>query len=457
MVVQGVGSAAATSVTIPAHQAGDMIVVMARGTVAPTVPTAGGTVPTWVTQQTGAANSLGLVTATAVANNTNHTTGTWTNATHMIVLVIRPTSSGGVLSAGASTVGSAANTLTLVFAALTLQTADGSSMVVRVGARAAASSGTEMATPPSGYTNQQVQPAGTAALMTLHTRLNVNANPTSDTVNMAGSNAAYRTNGLEIKEVMGSLNVSDSTVPTDAASFQSDMGLSVADSSTPTDSLGQDDTLLVDDATAASEAPDIGVGIGVNDTATPTDALVTELNPCFESEPIVGKFIVGDGTIVGRWTMCVHRPVLNLLARPFSTTVTSGSTTSVNLSKPKITLVARSFAVGLSSSPAFGRPTLVLRARALYVPPFIHANLLRPRLVLVGRHVTLGLSSSPSLGRPVLILKTHALLRVGQPALIPTIPEDVLLVPTTISSVPLLVPTVERDDPLLVPTSVIVR
>ena len=43
------GSSTTTSVTIPTHAVGDMIVIMADQTVAPTAPAAGGTVPTWTT------------------------------------------------------------------------------------------------------------------------------------------------------------------------------------------------------------------------------------------------------------------------------------------------------------------------------------------------------------------------------------------------------------------------
>ena len=89
--LQGSGSSATTTVTIPAHGIGDMIVIMATGTVAPTAPAAGGTVPTWSSISTGSNNSLGITASYAIATATNHTSGTWTSATHMHVLVFRAT------------------------------------------------------------------------------------------------------------------------------------------------------------------------------------------------------------------------------------------------------------------------------------------------------------------------------------------------------------------------------
>src|SRR4051812_22334553 len=89
--IVGQASAAATSVAFPAHQAGDMLLVFARGTAAaPSVPAAGGTVPAWTTLQTGLANAIGLTVASFVATGTTTTTGAWTNATHVCVLVLRP-------------------------------------------------------------------------------------------------------------------------------------------------------------------------------------------------------------------------------------------------------------------------------------------------------------------------------------------------------------------------------
>lgn len=86
-------SAAATSIAIPAHVAGDLIVIWAfrdGSTTPPTVPTAGGTVPSFTTIDgpTGA-NTCAAVCAYAFAAGTTDTSGTWTNATGLSVEVWR--------------------------------------------------------------------------------------------------------------------------------------------------------------------------------------------------------------------------------------------------------------------------------------------------------------------------------------------------------------------------------
>ena len=62
MIVQGQASAVGTSVAIPAHQAGDLILVFARraSNSSATIPSPGGTVPTWITAQSLGANTLAL-------------------------------------------------------------------------------------------------------------------------------------------------------------------------------------------------------------------------------------------------------------------------------------------------------------------------------------------------------------------------------------------------------------
>lgn len=88
----GYASAAATSVTIPAHNIGDLIVIFAfrdGATSVPTKPTTSGSIPTWVDVDGGVGgNSCTSRSAYCVATATNHTTGTWTNATGIIAVVI---------------------------------------------------------------------------------------------------------------------------------------------------------------------------------------------------------------------------------------------------------------------------------------------------------------------------------------------------------------------------------
>lgn len=90
---QGSASAAATSVAIPTHAVGDLIVIFAYrdgSATAPSKPAAGGTVPAWNDINSGAgANTNASRSAYFVATATNHTTGTWTNATGIAAIVLR--------------------------------------------------------------------------------------------------------------------------------------------------------------------------------------------------------------------------------------------------------------------------------------------------------------------------------------------------------------------------------
>lgn len=431
MVVQGSTSAAATSVTIPAHQSGDIIVIFARGTAAaPTVPTAGGTVPTFVTQQTGFANAIGLVTATAIANASNHTSGTWTNATHLIAIVIRA-ASGNVISVGASSTNSGNNTLTLPFPALTLQTADGSSLVLRGGTRVTAA--TEMSTPPSGYTNVVTQPVAPNSVLTSHSRLNVAANPTLDTVNLTGSNAAFRTHSLEIKEVMGLLNPSDSTVPTDQADFQMSYGLSVADSSAPTDALGVSEDMTFSDSATISDSFD----------GDPEHA------PC---SAIVNTFKVGQ-MVVGRLASCHAEPVMHLVGKPYGVSVTAVDETRILFAKAILRLKPKAYALATVQTVTLGKSTLRLVGKPVLIPLPVTVTFGKPVLRMKGKSYTLRTSQILAIGKPRLLLRGGAIRRVGQPGLIPSVPESLVLTPSACQPV-VLTPAPCEDGGVLVPTAV---
>lgn len=81
-----------TSVAIPAHQPGDLILLFVfngAGTTVPAPPGAGGTVPAWVTIDSGPGNTCSAATLQFVATANNHTSGVWTNTTYMAAVVIR--------------------------------------------------------------------------------------------------------------------------------------------------------------------------------------------------------------------------------------------------------------------------------------------------------------------------------------------------------------------------------
>jgi hypothetical protein len=144
----GAQGAAGTTVTIPAHQVGDMILIFAYrdgSNTAPTAPTAGGTVPTWTLITSAGANTNSANFRYAVATATTTTSGTWTNATEIICLVYRGAKLVGVNGATNGTGTS------ISYPALTLQRTDGSSWVAGIAGHRSA---TNVEAAPTGMTNR---------------------------------------------------------------------------------------------------------------------------------------------------------------------------------------------------------------------------------------------------------------------------------------------------------------
>lgn len=172
-----------------------------------------------------------------VATASNHTTGTWVNATHICVIVLRP-DAGKRLAIGAVTVGTAASTQTIVYPALTFQRIDGTSLSLRCGTRLVAA--TAVGNPPTNYTAQVVEPAGAGALMSIHTRSGITGNPTSDTVTTTGTNTVYRANTVEIREIPTVW-----TVPVDDAVALADSADVVPSGGAPTTPITRDVSLVL--------------------------------------------------------------------------------------------------------------------------------------------------------------------------------------------------------------------
>ena len=85
----GSASAAATSVTLPAHVAGDLIYIFTfrnGSTTAPTIPSG------WLPIAGGpGANTCSFRQGFRIARGASETSGTWTNATHIVAVVMRGT------------------------------------------------------------------------------------------------------------------------------------------------------------------------------------------------------------------------------------------------------------------------------------------------------------------------------------------------------------------------------
>ncbi len=86
----GATSAEATSVTLPSHQAGDLIVMWALrygSTTPPLIPA--GWNYRYLSQRAGGLASLGVAISCKTATSSAETSGTWTNATHLLAAVYR--------------------------------------------------------------------------------------------------------------------------------------------------------------------------------------------------------------------------------------------------------------------------------------------------------------------------------------------------------------------------------
>lgn len=150
-------SAAGNTVTIPAHAPGDLIMIFAYrdgNNATPTQPAAGGTVPTWniVTNNTGGNTNSSRV-SWALATTSTHTSGTWTNATGMVAVVVRGqrkfTPIGGAAEAGTTFATTPSSTANIAGSAVTQQDTTGEALLLQFfGARAVTAWGAAAA----GYT-----------------------------------------------------------------------------------------------------------------------------------------------------------------------------------------------------------------------------------------------------------------------------------------------------------------
>jgi hypothetical protein len=141
------------SVSIPAHDIGDVIVVFAYANginSAPTPPAASGTVPAWTLIQGGGGNTNGSGVWRFTATANNHTSGTWGSCTGLIAVVIQgvhPTTPvGGFAQATAN-----ANSFSAA-PAITQRVTNGSSCLLYFHGHR--SNVTTLGAPPAGFTRR---------------------------------------------------------------------------------------------------------------------------------------------------------------------------------------------------------------------------------------------------------------------------------------------------------------
>jgi hypothetical protein len=193
----------AASLTLPTHGINDLILIAAYrdgSTTVPTKPAAAGTVPAYVDIDAPAgANTNAMRLASFVATATNHTSGTWTNATEMAAIVFTgedtTTPTGGHVQGGTA---NSTGVIDLNSGAVTLTHSDGSSAIVRiVGARTVTAWGSA----PAGWTLQASVAGGIAILTKNVTTAEDSAGDNFN--NTFSANGGFRVQGVEVLAAAG--------------------------------------------------------------------------------------------------------------------------------------------------------------------------------------------------------------------------------------------------------------
>lgn len=191
MAVSYVGSATGTtSATLPAHQAGDLIVIWAYNETNNTIPTLVGG---YTGILSGGASNNAANSGYKVAASDSETSGTWTNATSLIAHVYRGVDQ--VTPVGASAQTNALGTL-VTYPTITLQQQDNTSWVAAFAGIKPTNSTLE--TPPTGMVNRSTVVDATDEAAGHDTNGAVNSWPSTD-VEVGGTSSAWRSLTIEIR------------------------------------------------------------------------------------------------------------------------------------------------------------------------------------------------------------------------------------------------------------------
>lgn len=196
MAISLVGTAVGTtSATPPAHQAGDAFIVFAfrdGSTTRPTIPSGAG----YVEANGGGANTCSATVCGKYAASSSETVGTFSNATSVILVVLRgvdlSTIFGGVnLSTGSSS--------TITYPSVTPQRTDGTSWILCFAGHRSADVAIE--TVPTGLTLLTSVSDATDEAAAFYLA-GVTGNFTSRTASMGGTSSGWRSHSVEIRAAM---------------------------------------------------------------------------------------------------------------------------------------------------------------------------------------------------------------------------------------------------------------
>ncbi len=200
MALQFIGSAAGTtSVTMPTHAIGDLMIFFAYRDGSTTNPTIGtGSPTTWTSiTNTTDGTSCSVSAGWKIAAATNETSGTWTNASRCIVLVYRGQLSSGTPIGTFQPTSGTTSTITYTTDALTNSNVIGSSWFCAFAGMSTVD--TALETPPTGMTLRQNDVDATAEASAFDTNGPATANWPSTNVSAGGTNGNWVSMVIEIK------------------------------------------------------------------------------------------------------------------------------------------------------------------------------------------------------------------------------------------------------------------
>lgn len=205
--VAGTATPGTTTCTIPAHNIGDLILIISFRDGSNSTPTlaAGFTQLDTVTS-----NSAGTIVGYKIATATNDTSGTWANALQTDGIVFTGNNTTTPIGGHAITTGSST---TVSYPALTMTNATGSSWVA--GLAAHRSINTTLETPPTGMTNR-VDDVTTGEVVINDTNGGV-ASWSLQTVSVGGTSSGWAGATVEILAASGAQTISPTAIASTAA------------------------------------------------------------------------------------------------------------------------------------------------------------------------------------------------------------------------------------------------
>lgn len=187
-------SAEATTLTMPTHVAGDLLLMAAyrhNSATAPTLPSG------WLLVSTGGGGTNSLLVAGKIASSASETSGTWTNATHLACAVYREAT---LLHIGTTALAGGVSSASINYPAISPDRSFGDTWYVGIGGHRANDSDINLA--PTGMTNRLNLIGATNGELVIHdTNGAVSSWASTNVTNTVSTTTGYRTAVCEIVDL----------------------------------------------------------------------------------------------------------------------------------------------------------------------------------------------------------------------------------------------------------------